>query len=141
VVAGSLRASGASRYDVHPLTQQPVKVRACVFVTATVQRCGKRHLTGLGGNAQVFEQRREVGVAAFVVDDEACIYRCETALGRTIHGIGMSADPAVFLIYGNPVTLVEKPCRRHARNAGTDDCDIQAPMFGRDGTVQRDFFL
>jgi len=69
----------------------------------------------------MIEERHQVRVVAFVVNDEASIDRHQAAPARGVDGVGMTADPRVLLVNGDPVSLVEQPSRRHTGDAGADD--------------------
>jgi hypothetical protein len=69
------------------------------------------------------EQRREVGIGALVVDDEAGIDRHRIPARAHEHGIAVPAGSRRALVDGDVVTLGEQPGRRHPRDSGPDDGD------------------
>jgi hypothetical protein len=59
---------------------------------------GERHFRGLGGNAQMGEQRRQVRIGRPVEDDEAGIDRNGARANLRIDRVGMAADSIRLLV-------------------------------------------
>ncbi len=75
------------------------------------------------------EQGGEIGIGRLVVDYESGIDRNGPATRRRIDGVAMASDPAILLVHGHIVSLVQQPRRRHPGNARADDGKPQSAGF------------
>jgi hypothetical protein len=81
------------------------------------------HAGGLGGDAELAEQRFEVRVVAVVEDDEAGVDRLLARRVLDRDRVGVAADPRRRLVDGDVVVAVQVVGRHQARDSGSDDRD------------------
>ena len=96
------------------LGEQAGEIAARVFEAPVVEGHREGHVRGLRRHLQMGEERGEVRVGPFVVDDEPGVDR-DVAVGAA-HGDGirMAADPAVAFEDGDVVAPAEQPGGGHA---------------------------
>ena len=111
--------------DVAPLREDLVEVVAGVFQRAFAEAEAEGHVGPLRGHAERLEQRREVGVVARVVDDEAGVDGDPRAGVLDLDGVGVAADAPVLLEQGHVGDVGQRKGRPKTGRAGPDDCDLQ----------------
>ncbi len=106
------------------LGEQAAQIGARIFQRTAIGGNGERHVAGLRRDVQMPEQGDQIGIGLLVIHDEAGIDRYRA--GRTVglHGVGVTADPALAFENRDLMALAEKPGRRHAGDAGADDGDL-----------------
>ena len=106
-VAHQLPVLGAD--DVAALTEQAIEVAARILAAALGDGDGKAHRGGGGFNAEMIEERGEIGVVLLVIDNEPGIDRHRAVFGLRQNGIGVAAEPGVFLENGNSLRTRQQP--------------------------------
>ncbi len=88
------------------------QARAAIFHLGVVERHGEGHVGRQGRNLQVSEQRRQVRIGEFVVDDEAGVHRRGGARHLDIHRVAVAAESPAGLVENHVMPLRQKPRRR-----------------------------
>ena len=72
---------------------------------------------------EMIEQRREIRIGRFVVDDEPGVDRD----AADVHRVAVPSEPGIGFIERDVMALRQKPRRREARYPASDDRDLQLP--------------
>ncbi len=88
------------------------------------------HLGGLGGDAELAEQRDESGIIAFVVDDETGVDCVLLTVDRDVHGVRVAADSRVGLEHGDVVVGMQEMGGDEPRHTGPDHGDLHLVLPG-----------
>src|SRR5579862_8089832 len=94
-------------YEVAPFGKKSSKIAARIFKLPTGDRYGKRHVGQLSRHLQMREQRREVRIGLFVVDNEAGIDRDRSGRGLDRDRVRVPANSRVAFKDRNVVPLTE----------------------------------
>jgi hypothetical protein len=80
------------------------------------------HLGRPGRHVQLGEQPQQIGIGAFVVDDEPAVDAQNGAVtGRYPMGVGVPAEAGVGFEEGDPMTVPQQVGRGQTGDAGSDD--------------------
>ena len=102
---------------------EPVVAAASPLETAGIRRHRKAHAAVDGLDAEMSEQRRQVRIVHFVVDDEADVDRNRRAVIVDADGMAVAAGPEFAVVDGDRIMIRQGPGRGIAADSRPDHRD------------------
>jgi hypothetical protein len=107
--------------QIAPLHEHAVQIAAAPLELVLSALHRERHIAGRHLDAELFEQRDQQRIAAFVEDQKAGVDAVAPALQLDVNRVGMSAEISAGLEKRDPRPCAECPGGRQAGDARTDD--------------------
>ena len=97
--------------QVASLTKIAICIGCCIFILTTVKGQGKTHFGSISGNVEMIEQRGEIGVILFIVNDEPPYPPRQGPSGvENINRIGMASQLGFRFKNCYLVPFRQQPC-------------------------------
>ena len=103
------------------MAEDCIYVTAAIFQITIIVRNREGHIAGFCLDIEIIEERNEIWVIDFVIDNKASIDWSLTLGGDHVYRIAVAADAIHFLKNGYVVALTKQPCGGQTSDATTDD--------------------